>query len=77
MSLVLEVFQDGLKDDSIRESAVFHAILKHLLGGATKEDADLWVALARKTEKRGKFINAMKCIEDILLNFVSKHLKLP
>lgn len=40
-------------EDNIRESRVLHSILRHVLSGATKADADQLLMLARRIEKKG------------------------
>ena len=39
--------------DSYRDSAALYTILRHILKGATRDDANSWLSLARKAEKQG------------------------
>lgn len=51
---VIELVRLAARKETFRESRLLYAVLQHLLSGVTKEDADHWLALARKLEKSGK-----------------------
>lgn len=50
---VASIVSKARDGDTIRESLILHTVLQHVLSGATKEDADHWMLLARKLEKNG------------------------
>lgn len=51
---VTSVFEASRATDSFRDSLVLYMTLQHILSGATKEDADSWILLAKQTEKQGQ-----------------------
>lgn len=52
--VVYELVDHGKRNDTVRESRILHTVLQHVLGIATKEEADQWILLARKIEKQGE-----------------------
>ncbi|KAF8434511.1 hypothetical protein L210DRAFT_3763021 [Boletus edulis BED1] len=50
-SFVISVTRRAKDTDSVRATAVLGIVLQHLFSDATKDDADLWLALARKLER--------------------------
>ncbi|KAF9226338.1 hypothetical protein BS17DRAFT_807138 [Gyrodon lividus] len=50
-SFVIEVAQHAREKDRVRDTAVLGIVLQHLFADATKDDADLWLGLARRLEK--------------------------
>lgn len=53
-SFVIAVARRAKEKDRVRDTAVLGIVLQHLFSDATKDDADLWLALARKLEKTGQ-----------------------
>lgn len=47
------VFEHSRVHDTVRDSLVLHMVLQHVLRSATKDDADLWIDLARSIEDKG------------------------
>ncbi|KIK99666.1 hypothetical protein PAXRUDRAFT_822522 [Paxillus rubicundulus Ve08.2h10] len=50
-SFVVEVAQRAKEKDRVRDAAVLGIVLQHLFSDATRDDADLWLGLARRLEK--------------------------
>ncbi|KAI0747035.1 hypothetical protein C8Q80DRAFT_1178930 [Daedaleopsis nitida] len=50
--LIVELVGRARRSDSVRESRVLHAILRHAMSTATKADAEQWMLVARKLEKQ-------------------------
>ncbi|KAF9239333.1 hypothetical protein BU15DRAFT_74748 [Melanogaster broomeanus] len=50
-AFVIEVVQHAKEKDRVRDAAVLRKVLQHLFSDATKDDADLWLGLARRLEK--------------------------
>ncbi|KAH0834818.1 hypothetical protein J3R83DRAFT_10427 [Lanmaoa asiatica] len=53
-SFVVAVARRAKEKDRVRDTAVLGIVLQHLFSDATKDDADLWLALARRLEKPGQ-----------------------
>ncbi|KAI5996508.1 hypothetical protein F5J12DRAFT_785457 [Pisolithus orientalis] len=50
-SFVVEVVRKSVEGDTVRDALVLRTVLQHLFVDATKDDADLWLVLARRFEK--------------------------
>lgn len=50
-SFVVEVVRKSVEGDTVRDALVLRTVLQHLFVDVTKEDADLWLVLARRFEK--------------------------
>ncbi|KAG8216452.1 hypothetical protein J3R82DRAFT_6559 [Butyriboletus roseoflavus] len=50
-SFVVAVTRRAKEKDKVRDTAVLGIVLQHLFNDATKDDADLWLALARSSQK--------------------------
>jgi hypothetical protein len=55
-SFVVEVAQRAKEKDRVRDAAVLGIVLQHLFSDSTRDDADLWLGLARRLEKTGQSI---------------------
>lgn len=60
--LVYDIFK---RPDNIRECRILRVVLQHILGDATKSDAEHWIQLSRKLERFGKFIDIPICIHTL------------
>lgn len=56
VSFVIAVARRAQEKDRVRDTAVLGIVLQHLFGDATKDDADLWLSLARRLQKTGQFV---------------------
>lgn len=56
-SFVVEVVRRAQEKDRVRDTAVLGIVLQHLFSDATKDDADLWLALARRSQKTGQLVS--------------------
>ncbi|KAI6158556.1 hypothetical protein EDD17DRAFT_1622088 [Pisolithus thermaeus] len=50
-SFVVEVVRKSIEGDTVRDALVLRKVLQHLFVHATREDADLWLALVRRFER--------------------------
>jgi hypothetical protein len=51
---VLNLISRSVATDSIREFRILRVVLQRILRNTNKDDADQWVLLARKIEKKGQ-----------------------
>lgn len=56
-SFVVAVARRAKEKDRVRDTAVLGIVLQHLFSDATKDDADLWLALARRSQKTGQLMS--------------------
>lgn len=56
-SFVTAVARRAKEKDSVRDAAVLGIVLQHLFNGATRDDADSWLSLARRLEKTGQLLS--------------------
>ena len=63
IALLLESLLQPRDGDSVRESRILHSILRHVLAGVTKADADQLIVLARSIEKKGEPLRPVKTKE--------------
>jgi E3 ubiquitin-protein ligase listerin len=54
--LIVDLVRKAWETDTFRESKVLHIILQHILSGATKQEADQWMFLARRLEQTGQHL---------------------
>ena len=57
-SFVIAVARRAKEKDRVRDTAVLGIVLHHLFSDATKDDTDLWLALARRLEKTGQLMSS-------------------
>lgn len=50
--LVVDLVRTAARGDTYRDSRILQSVLQHVLSGVSKEDAEYWMILARKLEKR-------------------------
>ena len=74
-SFVTSVVLRAKEKDKVRDAAVLGIVLQHLFSDATKDDADLWLSLARRLEKTGQFMSLFEF--DILGPFSSTFFSSP
>ncbi|KZT00638.1 uncharacterized protein LAESUDRAFT_708574 [Laetiporus sulphureus 93-53] len=53
--LLYDLIALSRSEDTVREARILRTLLQHLLGSASKTDAEQWILLARKLEKQAPF----------------------
>ena len=64
-SFTIAVARRAKEKDRVRDTVVLGTVLQHLCSDATKDDADSWLAFARKLEKTGQFLSS-SASEDLI-----------
>jgi len=76
-SFITAVVRHAKEKDRVRDTAVLGIVLQHLFSDATKDDADLWLALARRLEKTGQLLSPFASKDPYLLISLLFHFSPP
>jgi hypothetical protein len=68
---VVDLISRSVASDSIREFRILRVVLQRILRNTNKDEADQWVLLARKIEKKGEsFLSPVMCTLKFFLTLV-------